>query len=45
MCAVTAAPYFSQPPPGAFVQACRVAVVLRVERPTTVITRVAVPVE
>jgi len=42
--AVTALPYLSQPPPAAFVHACKVATVLYVERAVTVITRVAVPV-
>jgi hypothetical protein len=44
MYAVTDRPYLSQPPPEAFVHACKVAVVLPVECAVTVITRVAVPV-
>ena len=45
MCAVTADPYLRHPPPDAFVQACRRAVVLPRECAVTVITRVAEPVE
>jgi len=45
MCAVIADPCFSQPPPGALSHACSVAVVRVREDATTVITRVAVPVE
>ena len=37
-------PYRNQPPPGALVQACSVAVVLPLDRAVTVRTRVAVPV-
>ena len=44
MCAVTALPYLSQPPPGAFVHACRRAVVRPRDVAVTVMTRVALPV-
>ena len=43
-CAVTAVPYFRQPPVATFDQACNVAVVLPVECAVTVMTRVALPV-
>lgn len=44
-CAVTALPCLSQPPPGAFVQACKVAVVDPVDAARTVMTSVAAPVD
>ena len=44
-CAVIAPPYLSHPPPGALFHAWSVAVVWLYALETTVITRVAVPVE
>ena len=44
-CATVAGPYFSQPPPGALFQACKVAVVDALDAATTVMTSDADPVE